>query len=140
MDLNCNNLKVILDRFDKGEKQTLGFLMVLISNELKLKLCTLELPWLENQKRISCFPVGIYPVEKRYSAKYGWHFHIKDVPNRDFILIHVANFVRQLLGCVAVGLKHTDIDGDGLRDVTSSRKAMDLLLKILPDKFEIEIK
>lgn len=134
------SLEVIIDRFDKGKDQTLGFLFVLKDNELKLKLSTLELPWRENKNRISCIPVGIYPVKRRYSKKHGEHFHILNVPGRSLILIHSMNYSRQSLGCIAPGLDHRDIDHDGLKDVTSSRIAMRKLNEILPNEFEIEIK
>jgi len=97
------------------------------------------LPWKDNQRRISCIPEGEYEVVKRWSKKYGDHFHILGVDGRDYILTHAANFVRQLLGCIAVGLSHTDIDGDGLRDVTSSKKTLKQLNKILPERFNLKI-
>lgn len=100
---------------------------------------TMELPWNDNQRRISCIIEGRYKVIAHDSPKFGDTFWIQDVPNRSEILIHPANFTRQLLGCVAPGLSHRDIDGDGIIDVASSRKAMDILLEVLPKKFELEI-
>jgi hypothetical protein len=38
-----------------------------------------------------------------------------------------------------VGKIHTDINNDGLRDVTSSKDTMKKLNQILPHEFEIEI-
>jgi len=118
--------------------QTLGIATVMDGYGFPLWECrTLELPWKDNKNRISCYPEGVYRVKKRTSQKYGLHFHIQDVPGRSFILWHAANFVRQLLGCTAVGSMHTDIDGDGLRDVTSSKKTLIQLLELLPDEFEL---
>lgn len=120
--------------------QTLGILTIYDDHGFPFWECrTLELPDLNNQSRISCIPKGEYEVIKRNSAKYGDHFHILNVPNRSYILIHNANYVRQLLGCIAVGLSHTDIDGDGLRDVTRSKSTMKDLNRILPDSFKLEI-
>ena len=80
---------------------------------------TIELPWLGNQKRISCIPEGEYVVQKRFSAKFQWHLHLKNVPGRDLILIHLANVAKtELLGCIATVTLHTGI-GRG----SSSRKA-----------------
>jgi len=133
-------MRLGIKRIDYGEKQTLGILTVYDTLNFPLWECrTLELPWKSNQKRVSCIPDGDYTVVKRSSEKYKNHFHILDVPNRSYILIHPANYVRQLLGCIAVGLKHTDIDGDGLRDVTSSRKTLEDLLEIMPNEFELTI-
>jgi hypothetical protein len=52
---------------------------------------TIELPWLHNQRRISCIPEGEYLLLKRFSLKFKWHIHLQNVPGRDFILIHPAN-------------------------------------------------
>ena len=43
---------------------------------------TIELPWKENQKMISCIPEGQYLLQKLYSKKFKWHIEIKDVSNR----------------------------------------------------------
>ena len=100
---------------------------------------TLELPDENNQKRISCIPCGEYEVIKRWSEKFGDHFHILDVPDRDYILIHFANFFSDLLGCIAAGFSHTDINGDGYRDVTDSKKTLKKLNKLLPQRFKLTI-
>ena len=59
------------------------------------------------------------------------------MPNRDWILIHPANYTRELLGCIAVGMDHKDIDKDGELDLTSSRKAMGEILKYNLTEIEI---
>ncbi len=120
-------------------KQTLGVMSVYDSGHNVFVCKTLELPWKDNQQNISCIPTGKYKVKKRTSEKYGEHFHVLGVPNRSYILIHPANFVRQLRGCIAPGEKHIDIDGDGNFDVTSSKKTMRKLLALLPDEFELTI-
>ena len=133
-------MNVRLRRIYQNEHQTLGIMTLYDEHGFPFyEVRTLELCWKENQRRISCIPCGEYKVIKRYSEKYKDHFHILDVPNRDYILIHNANFVRQLKGCVAVGMSHTDIDGDGLRDVTSSKSTLKKLNKHLPDKFNLII-
>jgi len=133
-------MRVEIDRITEGEHQTEGVLTVFEGSEKIFQCFTLELAWKDNARRISCIPKNVYNVEKRYSTKYKNHFHVLDVPNRSFILIHQANFVRQLLGCIAVGRTLTDIDKDGLRDVTSSVATMNKLNKILPDTFKLTIK
>lgn len=83
----------------------------------------IELPWLENQKRISCVPEGEYVLQKRFSPKFKWHLHLKNVPGRDLILIHPANDAKtELLGCIAPVNNHTGI-GKG----SASRKALEKL-------------
>ncbi len=133
-------MNVKIQRIQKDGFQSLGILTIYDDNGFPYWECrTLELPDKDNQLRKSCIPEGEYWVEKRNSPKYGDHFHILDVPGRTLILIHNANFVRQLLGCIAVGLAHTDIDGDGHRDVTRSRSTLKDLNRELPAKFKLEI-
>ena len=63
---------------------------------------TIELPWKNNQSRISCIPEGKYLVKKRYSPHHKWHLELKDVPGPQLILIHPANdAVHELQGCIA---------------------------------------
>lgn len=125
-----------IKRISDNGKQTLGELSI-ENNSFVCK--TLELPYKANNKRISCIPLGLYYVKKRYSLKYGKHFHILNVENRDYILIHAANFVRQLLGCIAVGDSFKDIDNDGLKDVTNSKATLKKLLEITPNEFKLII-
>lgn len=127
-------MEVQIKRIDYSDKQVLGELTV---DGFACK--TLELADKENQRRISCIPKGTYKVIKRFSAKYGNHFWIQNVPNRSMILIHQANYHFQLLGCIAVGEKHTDINKDGYRDVTSSVATMNKLNQILPNEFTLKI-
>lgn len=133
-------MKGKLQRIFSSEFQTLGILTLYDDHDFPFyEVRSLELPWKNNERRISCIPEGEYEIVKRFSEKYGNHFHILDVPDRSYILIHNANFVRQLRGCIAVGFSHSDIDGDGLRDVTQSRKTILALNKMLPDRFKLTI-
>ena len=100
---------------------------------------TLELPWLQNQENISCIPTGIYKCRKIVSQSLGECFEIIDVPNRTYVRGHKANYTRQIKGCVAFGMYHSDIDGDGVMDIAQSKKAFDQLMSLLPDSFFMEI-
>jgi len=134
------------------EKQTEGRLYVYNErNGVGYSCDTLELPWLDNKKRISCIPEGEYDVIKHVSPKFGECFWILDVPDRSEILLHdKVNFVgsknprtqkSDILGCVIPYETSMDIDGDGVRDIApkSSTVAMQKLLKILPNKFKLKI-
>jgi hypothetical protein len=129
-------MKLTLLRHNQDDKQTLGKLY----NGTELLAHTLELAWKDNAKQVSCIPASCYKVVKRNSPKYGDHFHILDVPNRSFILIHHGNYNRDILGCILVGNAHIDIDGDGYKDVTASKAKMTELNAYLPNEFELEIK
>lgn len=91
---------------------------------------TLELPWKDNQVRVSCIPEGTYYCKPRVSPRHGKHFILEDVPGRTYILIHIANYTRELMGCIAPGMSAADIDGDGVMDVDKSRMAMDRILRL----------
>ncbi|WP_452228986.1 DUF5675 family protein [Lacinutrix sp. MEBiC02404] len=62
----------------------------------------IELPWLNNQRSVSCIPEGKYALKARHSAKFGHHLHIINVKDRSLILLHPANDAkRDLHGCIA---------------------------------------
>lgn len=117
------------------EKATPSNITFRNGREVVLECKGLELPWLDNQRQISCIPEGYYKVVRRTSPRFGEHFHILDVPNRSFILIHHGNYTRDIQGCLLVGREHRDIDGDGIVDVTASVATMNKLRKELPDEF-----
>ena len=88
---------------------------------------TIELPWLNNHRRVSCIPEGEYVLLKRYSPKFKWHLHLQQVPGRDLILIHPANDAKkELLGCIA---PVSELSGIGKGNY--SRKAMQQLKAIV---------
>ncbi|SMG51628.1 DUF5675 family protein [Sphingobacterium psychroaquaticum] len=63
---------------------------------------TIELPWLDNKRSISCIPEGRYLLAKRYSKRFAWHVWVQDVPGRSGILFHPANTAsKELRGCIA---------------------------------------
>ena len=133
-----NSLSLI--RTDLMDRQTLGRLYVLGENGQVLFQCvTLELPWRDNERNISCIPPGRYRVRPRTSKKYGRHLHLLDVPGRDWILIHEANFYHQLRGCIAVGEEIREINGDGVPDITHSVRAKNRILKYINQETEIVI-
>ena len=72
-----------------------------------------ELPWRENQHEISCIPEGTYPCVWAFSPHLQKEcYHVLDVPDREDILIHAANFMGDtekgfkaaVQGCIALGL------------------------------------
>ncbi len=133
-------MKLLIKRFSHEENQTLGYGIVFNDNNgVKYTFSTLELPWKDNARRISCIPVGEYKVTKRWSEKYKNHFLVNDVPNRSYILLHGGNYNRHTLGCILCGKEHKDINGDGERDITSSKPTMKKLNEILADEFTMVI-
>jgi hypothetical protein len=73
---------------------------------------TIELPWKNNETKVSCIPDGKYFIKKRYSRKFQWHLEVIDVKNRSLVLFHPANnALKELNGCIA---PVTKISGPGL--------------------------
>ena len=115
------NLLLIRDTFSK--KSTIGELF--LNGE---RICdTLENPWVDNQRNVSCIPEGIYPVRLRLPRESGTrdyiHLLVKEVKDRDYILIHIGNTAKDTSGCILVGL------GSQQDFVSNSTLAMNLLIK-----------
>jgi len=121
INLASINLLIIRDTFTK--ESTIGELF--LNGE---RMCdTLELPWKDNQRNISCIPEGEYKVRLRLARESATrdylHLLVEDVPNRDYILFHRGNSAKDTSGCILVGL------GSQQDFVQNSRLAMDLLVK-----------
>lgn len=132
-----SDVRTYLSRLKSEENQTLG--VIHVYNEIvEIYSCyTLELPWLNNQRNISCIPKGEYKMIKHNSPKFGSCLWIQNVPNRDEILIHKGNYYKDTMGCVLVGNNISDINGDGFRDVINSGTALSDLLSMLPNESKI---
>lgn len=88
---------------------------------------TIELPWKDNARNISCIPDGCYLLEIWYTDRFKHHLVVKDVPGRSEILIHPANnALKELRGCIAPVTHLTSIATGIL-----SRKALDKLLLLV---------
>ena len=124
-------------------KETLGTYIVMDDDREVYRCVCLELPWLNNQRNISCIPNGKYPVMKFNTPTHPHTFLIENVPNRDGILIHLGNFVTgqqiDTKGCQLPGLSFVDIDGNGTLDVGGAGIAMEALNYFLPDAFDMYI-
>lgn len=138
-------MKAVLTRFYRPT-QTAGRLTVWEEvNQIpvpRLSICTLELPWKKNKRRISCIPEGKYKVVYRNtphsSFKYP-HFHILDVKDRSWILIHRGNLTEHTAGCILTGNRFQYLNNDNILDVVGSTRALDNMLEILPKEFELTI-
>ncbi len=133
-------MKAELIRQEFNDKQVTGLLRILNGEEVIVSFATLELAWKNNQRKVSCIPKGTYTCVARVSPKYGRHFHVTNVPNRDLILIHHGNFHTDILGCILIGKAHKDINKDGYKDVVQSKIAMNELNRIMPEEFELIIR
>lgn len=101
-----------------------------------LPLCvTLEDPWNDNKKNVSCIPAGIYKCVRHNGTKYKGVWRLENVPDRSAILIHQGNTINDTEGCILVGQKFSPTGG-----ILSSVLALNDLRDILPENFTINIK
>jgi hypothetical protein len=95
---------------------------------------TIERPWIKNpagpggMPRVSCVPVGTYTIIPHHSVNFpntyalvnpelGVYYQPGDIPagqawGRSAILMHVGNRVRDVIGCIAVGKEHGELQGE----------------------------
>jgi hypothetical protein len=129
--------KLVLYRLENTYSHTIG---VLVDVDADFMLgCTMENPWLDNERNISCIPEGTYKAVRHISPKYGGCFKVLDVPNRSDILIHPGNYERDTKGCILLG-SGVGVGDRGLRMVTNSRVAVDQFLEHMGDGCLLEIR
>ena len=117
-----------IQRLSYSRTETIGIIYV-----NGLRFFTLELPWLDNQKNISCIPTGEYNYIKRVSPGKGYEvIELVDVPDRAYIQIHLGNYTRQIEGCILPGTGLKDINRDGVVDVTNSEEAFNQIMNHAP--------
>ena len=147
--------RILIERKPSRATHCESFL-TLASNSV---LAGIERPWIENPTGTpggkpfeSCVPVGVYETRPhtRSNAQVialinhdlGVYYLEDDMPaegGRFLILLHVANWVNEIVGCCAPGLYHAD-SANG-RMVSSSGTAMRRLMQFIDgDDCEVEIK
>lgn len=122
-------MNLTLERFKDDGERTLGNLTV-----GDRTFATVERPWIPNPKgrggmpRQSCVPIGSYRVIPHHSVNFpntyalvnhelGVWYQPYEIPagqkwGRSAILIHVGNRVRNVIGCIAVGMEHGTLGGE----------------------------
>lgn len=92
---------------------------------------TLELPWKDNSKNISCIPRGSYTMVRHWSRKFPYiHLQLLDVPNRSGILIHAGNTPENTSGCILLAKSFTENNNLS----ATSRDAIEELMQIVGNK------
>jgi hypothetical protein len=80
---------------------------------------TIARPWLNNEPFKSCIPEGEYRLGLRRSdvvarstrSEFDAGWEVKDVTGRSWIMVHPANYVHELQGCIAPGREHVVMAG-----------------------------
>lgn len=116
-------MKAILKRIKREPECTIGELTI-DGN----KFATLELPWLNNLKMVSCIPPGVYCCKQIESPSRGKVYEVTDVEGREHILIHVGNFPRDTEGCILIGMQ------PGVNMINNSKIALAKLFEITKDE------
>lgn len=114
-------------------------------------LRSLELPWKGNARRVSCIKPGTYRATVRLSPRFRRPVLIlHDVPDRDMIEIHPANWAgdealgwySELNGCIALGLSMAPLVnplGNRQMALRQSNAALDMVLDALGDGQELTV-
>ncbi len=95
----------------RGRSTDQGTPGILLREDATRVAYTLELPWKDNQRRVSCIPGGSYPVRLVTTPRHGKVYNVQHVPGRDSILIHSGNVAgdttkgleSDVLGCILLG-------------------------------------
>lgn len=138
--------RLILVRTSTSEQGTFGQLTA--PNGAKFH--TIELPWKQNQRRISCIPPGRYVCGWHASRKFGIVPILKGVPNRDAILIHKGNYAGDVslgyksdyLGCIGIGKGVASIPVGTKQQkmiISSAVACEEVFRQLRPSEFEILI-
>lgn len=120
-------------------------------------LATIERPWIEGypggKPYESCVPAGTYDLRLHARSSgavvvalvnedLGVYYLEKDMPaegGRFLILMHIANWVKNVVGCIGPGLWKTDSAKDPM--VKSSRLAMKRIMDYIDgDDAQLEIR
>ena len=102
---------------------------------------TLEPPKFANKRRRSCIPTGQYECTSHYAKRLRTStYMVKNVPNRKFILFHPGNVAKDSAGCILLGEKLDNYNGQ--QTLVASRKAFSKFLDIMDgqDRFILTIK
>lgn len=126
---------VFVGRYPELAFGTFGELSI-ANHQFKCK--TVERPWLNNKKLVSCIPIGTYTAKWEYSPKFKMHlWELKGVPGRDETKFHAANTYMDLEGCIGVG------DAFGVSGTTwavlNSRATLEKFHEVLKDEQEIRV-
>ena len=99
---------------------------------------TLELPWRDNHRYISCIPAGSYLIERKNSMRFGSVVEVKYVSGRSDILFHSGNVYTDTNGCILLGKVFGKLYG--LNAVLTSRPQVAAFAELVGDEqAELEI-
>jgi len=98
---------------------------------------TLEDPWNDNKRNISCIPTGSYVCAPRVSPTHGETFEVLDVENRTHILFHRGNTHINTQGCILIGESFHYLNG--IPSIRSSREGFDEFYEAVKDTMRFDL-
>ncbi len=128
-------MEATLVRVERSDKATRGVLVL----DGRARCLTLERPWLDNARDVSCIPAGSYLCRRVQSPAFGETFEVTGVPGRTHILFHVGNRVADSKGCIVLGSAFGELGGDPA--VLTSRKAVSAFMGVMEgvDEFPLRV-
>jgi len=126
---------------------TFGVLTIFNGEGASLELQTIELPWKDNRRNVSCIPAGSYFCAQTQSKRFGLVYEVMGVPGRSGILIHAGNvagdtekgFKADVEGCLLVGMSRGELYGQ--KAVLESRHALKTLHEFTQGaQFELSVR
>lgn len=100
---------------------------------------TIELPWRNNKRNISCIPEGVYELTTRFSKRFQHHIILKEVEERNLILFHPGNdAASDLLGCIAP-VTYLNGIGKGVYSKDAMQKLLSLVYQAQDRKEKITL-
>jgi hypothetical protein len=126
-------MRLRLVRITEQNGATMGVLCV---NDMP-EFVTLEDAWRDNERKISCIPVGRYKVKPRQSPKFGRTYQVMDVPERDHILFHAGNTHKDTNGCILLGMQFGKLGNESA--ILASRSAFNRFLDLMAGTPEAEL-
>lgn len=132
----------ILKREILSNKATLGTL----TNPKGLEIAkTLELPFMDNKRGISCIPFGQYNCVKDTTGRFK-HWKVLNVEGREAIEFHEGNYTTDTDGCILLAQSHVFARNDKTNQIEqalspTSRATFKKLKEnsLVPDKFVLNI-
>ena len=127
-----------------GAEPTHGEMFYRHNGELLFLCYTLELPWRNNRKRVSCIPPGLYTLDRpathgaEVATRLKYKLYILQVPNRSGIAIHGSDSdrpaLKQITGCCLVSVDPYIKKGKPIKRwhsiAGSSAQAVNAILKV----------
>lgn len=119
-----------LQRFDTGDYGTSGVLII-----PGLSVCTIELPWRNNERNISCVFPDVYHCIPYTHLSRGLVYLLENKHDRTDVMIHIGNYAGDITrhrrsdsqGCILPGLYHGQIGKPSQYAVVNSTTAMNRL-------------